>query len=165
MLYGQVMSALFDVRAAESEIIKECKPTSEALATMKDIQKRFGEYLTAYDKFDQADRLDEKAKQLAELRQQYQRYAHHCRVQISEAWDDFKAGEIFVKGRPTWGNAQAKLKEGLAALYSVDEIDLRRANPGVHEEWLRIEGVLKKHYEGTPSKVNAETPKKSLNDF
>ena len=60
---------------------------------------------------------------------------------------------------------QLELKNGLHALYSIDQIDLTRADPGVAAEWSSIEGMLKEHYDGKPSKVHAETPRKSLNDF
>lgn len=170
-LYGQIMSAVFDVRAVESEIIKECNPTSGALVTLKAIQKRFGEYLTAYDKFDQADREDEKAAHIAKLRQQYQRYANHCDEKINEGIRCYNAAkkvadEVFSN----WGNerAQAKLKDGLSALYSIDINDLNRANPGLAAKWSRIEDLLKKNYNGVPVNVYnvyAETPRKSLNDF
>jgi hypothetical protein len=168
LLYGQVLSALFDARAVESQIIKECNPASKELVSLKAIQKRLGEYLTAYDKFDRADRSDEQANQIAELRQKYQRYANHCQGQIYEGWLDFKAAEkVADEWLARWGNekAQGKLKEGLRALYSIDVNELNRADPGVAAEWSRIEELLKKNYDGKPSTVNAETPKKSLNEF
>lgn len=168
MLSGQMISTIFDLRTLQDEISKECSATPDAIATLKEIEGRIREYLVAYEKRDEADREDAKADQLAKMRQQYQRYANHCRGKIYEAWLKFKAAErVADEWFATWGNerAQDALREGLRALYSIDVHDLIRADPGLAAEWSRIEELLKKHFRGTPSVVNAETPKKSLYDF
>ena len=66
-----------------------------------------------------------------------------------------------------WSNVmpQKMLREGLKSLYSIDINDLNRSDPGAANEWSRVEDLLKTKFEGTPSSVNAQTQKKSLNDF
>jgi len=168
MVYGQLLSGVLDLRNLQDEVAKACGTTSERLATLKGVEGRFGEYLASYEKLDKGDMADAKADQIVKSRQQHRRYADHCQGKINlgqQCYTDAKAvaDEWFAK----WGNerAQSTLRQGLVALYSVDVNDLKRADPGVAAEWSRIEDLLKKNYAAKPSKVNAETPKKSLNDF
>ena len=167
MLSGQMMSTIFDLRALQLEVAKECAATPYDLAIFQDVEGRFREYLAAYEKLDKVDRLDEQAAHLAKLRQQYQRYANHCKWVISAARRDYRQAEVSKSGFATWGSdePQSDLRRGLQTLYSIDINDLNRADPGAASDWSIVEDLLKKNYRATPSQINADTRKKTLNDF
>src|ERR1017187_6724521 len=176
LLYGQMLSAIFDAKALKAEIAILCNPPVESFAILDDIQKRFAEYLSAYDKFDKADIEDAKAEQLVKLRQQYQRYADYCRNKKDSAYRHYRnadeergltTGRFYAPYYVSWNDEyqQDQLKKGLSDLYSIDVNDLNRADPGLATEWATVEDTLKKHYGGSASHVNELTKKKSLADF
>jgi hypothetical protein len=180
LIYGQILSAMLDAKSLEAEIIKLCNPPSESVATIKGIQKRFGEYLTAYDQLDKADIEDAKAIQLTKLRQQFQRYTDYCREIIKGASDHYdeaerrKSGLRAFSDEPEWvakwsnTRPQDELKKGLEQLYSIDINDLRQADPGVASFWDSTEEKLKKNLTDSHNaapQINSQTAKKSKNDF
>ena len=164
-MYGQVLNGIFELRSLQSEIVEECPVTAGQLATLRNIEGRYREYLAAYEKLDKADGDDAKADQLTKQRQQYHRYADYCRNKKDSAY----ASYVEAKNTPwaTWGNAvvQQYLSDGLSDLYSVDINDLNRADPGLAAEWSAVEETLKKHYNGSPSRLNELTRKKNISDF
>lgn len=180
LLYGQTLSAIFDLRALQSEVTKECGATPARLATLNDIEGRFREYLAAYEKLDKADMVDAQADQLSKQRQQYRRYADHCRIKINYAESNYYQAEDRASGLRTytdeeekiakWSNKkpQQLLRDGLETLYSMDLNDLSRADPGLANLWQTTEEKLKKNLtnknEAAPG-INAATKKKSLLDF
>jgi len=168
LLYGQVLSTLFDVRNVEAKIVKECSPAPEELVTLNLIKTNLGEYLTGYDKYDQADQIDVKSEYLKETGLRNTRYRNSCSSHIQSAKQYYAgAEEIAAEYFTNWGHetVQSKLRRGLQALYSLDTNDLNRADPGLYNEWCRVEEMLKKQFVGNPSEVNASTTKQSLADF
>ena len=166
--YGQMFSALFELRTVEAKLIKECNPSPEELSTLNGLKTNFGEYITAFDKFDQADQKDDKLRLLLELKQGNLRYRNYCFSQIQEAKQFYAGSEkLASKFFTNWSNAevQTKLKRGLQALYACDTNDLNRADPGLYADWCQTDEKLKKQFLGNPSEVNAPTMKKSIADF
>ena len=180
LIYGQILSAMFDAKTLEAEISKQCTPANESLGTLKSVQRRFGEYLTAYDQFGIADGEEAKAIQLAKHRQQLQRYADHCQRIISSASSRYDEAADRASGlRPytdepewiaKWTNQrpQKVLKEGLHLLYSIEINDLRQADPGLGNLWDSNNEKLKKNltdWQTIAPAIDAQTPKKSKFDF
>jgi hypothetical protein len=168
LLYGQALSAIVDLRTLQGEVAKECGADPERLVTLKHIEGRFREYLAAYEKLDKAEMNDTRADQLEKQRQQYERYANYCKAKVNFASNDYTSAKVIAdEFFKTWGNgeAQAYLQSGLEKLYSIDINDLNRADPGLADRWRAVEDLLKKNFKGEPSRINAASRKKSLNEF
>ncbi len=162
------ISQSFQVYLEMKNFLKAYGSNKALLSTNEKIEK----LMSGLTKYNESQRSIITANERKKLQNTEKHFIAFARKHIDDAWRVFNETEKSAdKLTETWGSEknQENLKQGLTALYGIDRNSLNLVDPGLLDEWKRIEWLLKREYKGKDNSaaeiIYARTKKKRVEDF